>query len=57
MRNALVALAGPPEYLTLTDFGERALDAEVTRMERNYNGGQPFAPCPAELRAGRPIHS
>lgn len=55
MRNAVMALAGPPEYLTLTDLGERALDAEVSRLERQHNGGKPFAQRPAELRGGRRV--
>lgn len=57
MRNAAVHLAGPPEYLTLTDLGERAIDSEVTRLERKHNGGQPFPQRPDELRGGRPIGS
>jgi hypothetical protein len=57
VRAATVALSGPPERLTLAGLVERALEAEVERLEREHNKGKPF-PKPAErLRGGRPIGS
>lgn len=41
---------------TLSQFIDHAVMAEVERLERKYNGGQPFPPVPAhQLPQGRPM--
>lgn len=54
-RAAVVALAGPPVRLTLASLGERALRAELERLQRDHNQGRPFPPVAEPLRGGRPI--
>jgi hypothetical protein len=54
-RAAVFALAGPPERLTLAGLVERALRAELDRLERKHNRGEPFAAPDAPLRTGRPM--
>lgn len=54
-RAAVFALAGPPERLTLAGLVERALRAELDRLERKHNRGEPFEVPDAPLRTGRPM--
>lgn len=56
-RAAVFALAGPPERLTLAGLVERALRAELDRLERKHNGGEPFEAPAAPLRTGRPMRA
>ncbi len=56
VRGAVVACAAPPLRLTLTDFVDRALRAELARLRKEQNGGKPFAPIDV-LRSGRRIGS
>jgi hypothetical protein len=53
IRSAVVNLAGPPEFLTMTAFLERAALAELTRLHRKHHGGKPFAALP-EGKGPRP---
>ena len=54
LRNTVGALSGPPEHLTVAEVLARALEAELTRLERKHNGGEPFATAERPLRVGRP---
>jgi hypothetical protein len=56
VRNAVAHLAGAPLFLTQASLGEEALDAAVSRLEREHNGGKPFPPAPKK-RPGRPVGS
>jgi hypothetical protein len=54
MRDAVDALSGPPTRLTLNAVAERALRAELARLEREHRSGRPFPPRTATaLRPGR----
>lgn len=44
MRGAVRATMMQEPHRSLTDFINRAVMAEVERMERKYNGGKPFPP-------------
>jgi hypothetical protein len=55
LRDAVRALSGPPEYLTVAAFLERAVVAELARLRRRYNHGEPFPKAAGPLRVGRPI--
>lgn len=55
VRDATVALSGPPRRLTLAMFAEQALQRELRRLEDEANGGNPFPRRESELRGGRPI--
>ena len=54
-RDVVVALSGPPLRLTLAAFAENALRAEIERMKRKHNGGEPFPRRQGTVRVGRPI--
>lgn len=54
-RNAVVALSGPPEHLSLAALVGRALQVELAKLKRKHNGGEPFPVRAAPLRQGRPI--
>ena len=56
-RDAVIYLAGHPEYLTLTTLIERALRNELERLQATYTEGKPFPQRRRELRAGRPFGS
>jgi hypothetical protein len=56
-RAAVVALSAPPLRLTLAALVEKALRAELDRLEKDYNRGKPFPPLAEKLRGGRPIGS
>ena len=57
MRNTGVALAGPPERLNLAKLAERALRAEIARLEKQPHRGKPFPPDTEPLSGGRPVGS
>ncbi|MGO3233201.1 MAG: ParB family protein [Microbacterium sp.] len=47
MRGAVMATMMQEPHRSLTDFINRAIMAEVERLEKKYNGGQPFPPVKA----------
>lgn len=54
-RAAVVALAGPPERLTLASLTENALRRELERLKKAHTNGKPFPRHTAPLAGGRPI--
>jgi hypothetical protein len=54
-RDVVVALSGPPDRLTLSDFAESALRREVERLKRIHQSGKSFVKRDREVRRGRPI--
>jgi hypothetical protein len=52
-RRTVAFLAGHPLYLTLGQLADNALRAEIARLEREHNGGQPFPD--GRAKAGRPV--
>jgi hypothetical protein len=56
-RAAVVALAGAPVRLTLSNLVESALQRELERLKQAHNGGDDFPAFEGNLRAGRPIGS
>lgn len=57
VRDAVVALSGPPHRLTLASFAESALRRELERLQKAENKGKPFPKREGKLRGGRPIGS
>jgi len=55
VRNAVYALSGPPNRLTLATFAERALRAELERVKGKENKGRAFPRRGEELKGGRPL--
>ncbi|TME46245.1 MAG: hypothetical protein E6I56_07630 [Chloroflexi bacterium] len=58
VRNAVVALAGAPDQLTMSKFAEIALRRELGRLREERPGegrGKPFLRRQGEVRRGRPI--
>lgn len=58
LRNAVVALSGPPHRLTVTRVVENALRAELGRLRNEQAGltrGEPFPQRESEVTRGRPI--
>jgi hypothetical protein len=58
LRNAVVALSGPPHRLTLAKVAENALRSELERLKELQSGrqrGKSFPQREAEVRTGRPI--
>ena len=56
-RNTVVALAGPPEYLTMAALAEKGLWKVIHLLEKKHNNGEPFSQRPFDLKGGRPIGS
>jgi len=58
VRNAVLACASAPEYLTLSAFVVNGLEAELKRLRDTYNNGEEF-PDPVapgqKIRTGRPV--
>ena len=54
-RNAVVALAGPPERLTLSGLVVSALRKELERLRKAHNAGEPFSGSGKALKGGRPL--
>ena len=50
IRSTVVNLAGPPEFLTMTAFFERAAQAELGRLHRKHHSGKAFAALPEGTR-------
>lgn len=58
VRNAVVALSGPPHRLTLAQFAEEALRDKLAELKGDQPGrmrGHDFPQRESELRGGRPI--
>lgn len=55
VRDAVVALSGPPWRMTLSDFATSAFERELERLRQERNEGKPFPKRTEQLRAGRPI--
>jgi hypothetical protein len=58
VRNAVVALSGPPHRLTLAQFAEEALRDKLVQLKGDQSGrmrGRDFPQRESELRGGRPI--
>lgn len=51
MRGAVMATMMQEPHRSLTDFINRAIMAEVERLEKKYNSGQPFPPVKAGVMA------
>jgi hypothetical protein len=54
-RNTVVALAGPPEHLTMSKLVMGALTRELARLEKRHNKGRPFPKRAEKVRTGRPL--
>jgi len=57
MRDAVVALSGPPVRLTLARLAEDALREHVESLKRAHNSGRAFPTRDRNLQGGRPIGS
>ena len=58
LRNAVVALSGPPDRLTMSRLAENALRREVERLRLRQSGaarGKPFQQRESPVTRGRPI--
>ena len=55
LRDAVVALSGPPLRLTLAGLAEDALREKLDTLQRKHNRGKPFPTRAGELKGGRPI--
>ena len=58
LRNAVVALSGPPHRLTMSRLAENALRRELDRLRQERIGrdiGKPFRQRSGEVTKGRPI--
>ena len=57
VRDAVVALSGPPHRFTLAGFAEIALREKLEAIKKAENKGKAFPKRAGELRGGRPIGS
>lgn len=55
VKDAVVALSGPPLRLTLAGLAETALRRELERLQKEHNRGKAFPKRAGELKGGRPI--
>jgi hypothetical protein len=58
VRNAVVALSGPPQRLTMAQFAEEAFREKLDQLRDDQSGrmrGRDFPQRESELRGGRPI--
>jgi hypothetical protein len=55
VKDAVVALSGPPLRLTLAHLAEAALRRELERLQKEHAKGKPFPKRTSELKGGRPI--
>jgi hypothetical protein len=58
VRDAVVALSGPPAQLTMSKFAENAFRRELDHLEKQRSGaerGMPFEARKGQVRRGRPI--
>lgn len=56
-RDTVVALAGPPESLTLATLVARGIERELQALRKKHNDGERFPSRQSPLRQGRPIGS
>jgi hypothetical protein len=57
VRDAVIALSGPPERLTMARFAEEAFRRELERLQAEHNAGKPFESTDGVVRVGRPVGS
>lgn len=57
IRNAVIALSGPPQRLTMARFAEEAFRHELERLQTVHNDGKPFESTDGVVRVGRPIRT
>jgi len=57
IRDAVIALSGPPERLTMARFAEQAFRHELERLRAGHNHDQPFPATGGVVRVGRPVGS
>jgi hypothetical protein len=57
IRDAVIALSGPPARLTMARFAEAAFRHELERLQADHNDGRPFSPTDGVVRVGRPVGS
>jgi hypothetical protein len=57
VRDAVIALSGPPVRLTLARFAEEAFRREVARLQAEHHGSKAFPATDRVVRVGRPIGS
>ena len=55
VRDAVIALSGPPARLTLARFAEDAFRREVALLETEHHQGRPFPATDRVVRVGRPV--
>lgn len=54
-RNCVYHLSGPPLRLTMAELAERAITAEIQRLQTEYNQNKPFPQRRQNLKGGRPV--
>lgn len=57
VRNAVLALCGPPLWMTATAYADQAFLEFAEKLEREHNGGQPFPVVDRKIKRGRPTGS
>jgi hypothetical protein len=57
IRDAVIALSGPPARLTMARFAEAAFRHELERLQVDHNDGRPFPSTDGAVRVGRPVGS
>jgi hypothetical protein len=55
VRDAVIALSGPPVRLTLARFAEEAFRREVARLQTKHHSGRAFPATDRIVRVGRPV--
>ena len=55
VRDAVVALSGPPTRLTVTDFVREAFARELDRLRKLHQHGKAFPRRDGPPRTGRPV--
>jgi len=55
VRDAVVALSGPPDFQTMAGFAEEALRRELMRLSEERNRGRSFPKRRRAVKSGRPV--
>jgi hypothetical protein len=55
VRDAVIALSGPPDRLTMARFAEEAFRRELKRLQAEHHDGRPFETSDGVVRVGRPV--
>ena len=55
VRDAVVALSGPPDFQTMAGFAEEALKRELLRLSEERNRGRSFPKRRRAVKSGRPV--